>query len=697
MKTDLTWMMGGPQGSGVESGANIFSQVCAEAGYHIFGKREFYSNIKGEHSYFAVRVTDGVTHSSTSGADLLVAFDAETIFRHYDDVHAGGGIIYNSEVEQVDTERVHTLDGPFVERLHRRLDESGAERTVAGALQCARSEGVTLYPVPFKEILARLAERTGNPKLGGFIRLYNTIAVTLSLRLLGMPAAPLKNSVSRIFAKKPAMSDINIQAATLAYDALDTYADAASIQAARRLGEPGQREPHTILVQGYQGTALGKMAAGCRFQAYYPITPASDESVYMETHEIVDVIDDRPGSTAVIQTEDEICAIGMTIGSVLTGTRSSTCTSGPGFSLMTEALGWAGINEVPLVITDYQRSGPATGLPTRHGQDDLLSVIFASHGEFPRIVYASGSVEESFYDTGRCFNYAEEFQVPLIHMMDKFLANTVQTCRRFDPQKVEIRRGKLLGEAATSGRTAGQAAGSAGSGHDGDGGGEEAAPAYHRFAFTEDGISPRSKLGMDDFIFWNTGDESDETGHITEDPILRARMMEKRMSRLDLILDRMPAEEQALEVISEQAHGHDGDAGGVGGGEGDDRGGGARPITVITWGSATGPARDAVEMLRRQDGIRARLIQVKLLHPFPTGRVAELLQSDGREGRIVVDIESNYSGQLGTLLALNMGLRVDHYILKYTGRGMTCTEIYDTLKKIADGTAEKREVLMYGA
>lgn len=691
METDLTWMIGGPQGSGVESGANIFSQVCAEAGYHIFGKREFYSNIKGEHSYFAVRVTDGVTHSSTSGADLLAAFDAETIFRHYDDVHAGGGIIYNSELEQVGTERVHTLDGPFAERLHRRLDGSGAERTVAGALQCARSMGVSLYPVPFKEILARLAERTGDPKLGGFVRLYNTIAVTLSLRLLGMPAAPLRNSVAKIFAKKPAVSDINVQAATLAYDALDTYADAASLQAARQLGGPGQRESHTILVQGYQGTALGKMAAGCRFQAYYPITPASDESVYMETHEILDVIDDRPGSTAVIQTEDEICAIGMTIGSVLTGTRSATCTSGPGFSLMNESLGWAGINEVPVVITDYQRSGPATGLPTRHGQDDLLSVIYAGHGEFPRIVYASGGVEESFYDTGRCFNYAEEFQVPLIHMMDKFLANTVQTCRRFDPQRVEIRRGRLLEEEA----------GGRDSGHDGDAGKEEAAPAYHRFAFTEDGISPRAKLGMDDFIFWNTGDESDETGHITEDPILRTRMMEKRMSRLDLILDRIPAEEQALEVINEQAHGHDGDGDdsndGSGSGKGDDQTGGARPITAITWGSATGPARDAIEMLRRQDGIRARLIQVKLLHPFPTGRVAELLQSGGREGHIIVDIESNYSGQLGTLLAQNMGLRVDHYILKYSGRGMTCTEIYDTLKRVADGTAEKREVLMYGA
>ena len=186
------------------------------------------------------------------------------------------------------------------------------------------------------------------------------------------------------------------------------------------------------------------MACGCRFQPYYPITPASDESVFLESNEIVNVKDDRPGSTIVVQTEDEISAIGMTIGGALTGTRSATCTSGPGFSLMAEALGWAGINEVPIVVTLYQRSGPSTGLPTRHGQDDLLFAIHAGHGEFPKIVYASGDVEESFYDTARCFNYSEQYQLPVIHMMDKFLASSVVTCKRFDVDRIKINRGKLL-------------------------------------------------------------------------------------------------------------------------------------------------------------------------------------------------------------------------------------------------------------
>ena len=217
----------------------------------------------------------------------------------------------------------------------------------------------------------------------------------------------------------------------------------------------------------------------------------------MESNEILQVHDDRPGSTAVIQTEDEISAIGMVIGSALTGTRSSTSTSGPGFALMTEALGWAGINEVPIVITLYQRSGPSTGLPTRHGQDDLLFTVFAGHGDFPKIVYASGDIEESFYDTGNCFNYADVYQVPVIHMMDKFLSSSVVTCKKFDPNKISIDRGKLL---------------------------DKIEGEYKRFSLdTDDGISPRSRLGLDNGIFWSTGDESDEYGHITEDPQVRIK------------------------------------------------------------------------------------------------------------------------------------------------------------------------------
>ena len=327
------------------------------------------------------------------------------------------------------------------------------------------------------------------------------------------------------------------------------------------------------------------------------------------------------------------------VGASLTGVRSATSTSGPGFSLMAETLGWVGINEVPVVITLFQRSGPSTGLPTRHGQDDLLFAINAGHGEFPRIVYASGDVEDSFYDTGKCFNFADIFQVPVIHILDKFIASSVVTCNRFDPDLVSIDRGKLLEKI------------------DGD---------YKRFALSEDGISPRSKLGLENGIFWNTGDESDEYGHITEDPVTRIQMMDKRQTKVEQIVSLIPKEDQAVVY-------------------------GKLDICIVSWGSPKGPILDAIEM-HKQDGYEIGFIDIKLLHPFPTNYIKSLL----RDSSIIIDIEANMTGQLASLIKENLLRDPDYYILKYTGRPMTCTEIFDSLKKILEKKAEKKQVLSYG-
>lgn len=636
MGLDFSWLIGGPQGSGVETGANIFSRVCAEMGYRIFGKREFYSNIKGEHSYFVVRVSDEQIQSNVNDVTLMTSFDPETIFRHYEEVKEGGAIIYDSDLSDTSTDDVATLDPPFKERLHQALEQKNKPFTIAGALEVAKENGVKLYPVSFRSILSNLAEETGNPKIKGLIRMFNVIGVSLSLGLVKMPPERLLAAVESVFERKPKVAKINKQAANYSYN----YVTAEFNNFVHQL--PGiKKQPNTMLIQGHQGTALGKIACGCRFQSYYPITPASDESQYLESNEILPIIEDRPGSTAVTQTEDEISAVGMMIGAALTGVRSATSTSGPGFSLMAEGLGWAGKNEVPIVITIFQRSGPSTGLPTRHGQDDLLFAINAGHGEFPRIVYASGDIEESFYDTANCFNYSEIYQMPVIHLMDKFLASSIITCNRFDPNKISINRGKLLEKI-----------------DDDD---------YKRFELTEDGISPRSKLGLKNGIFWNTGDENDEYGHITEDPIIRSKMMEKRLSRLDLILEEIPKEEQLVSY-------------------------GIEEITIISWGSTKGPILDALTMLQK-DGVSIGFIQIKLLHPFPKENLERLLEGT----KTIVDVEANYVGQLSKIFKENLGRDVDFKILKYTGRGITCTEIYDTLKKIIDGTAKRREVLMHGA
>jgi len=634
--TDISWLIGGPQGSGVESASNIFSRVCSSMGYQVFGKREFYSNIKGEHSYFTVRIADKPLHSNVNDVNLLISYDAETIFRHTQSVIQNGAIVYDADLTNTKIKDLPNIDQYFQKRLEEFMESQNKEHTISGMLEVAKGNGIKLYPVSFRSLLSNLAEETENPRLKGMKRMYNVLGVALSLGLLKMPPDILFESIDSIFSKKPQIAEINKQAANYAYN----YAT-AKFEGYDFSLKGTTKEPHTMLVQGHQGTAIGKMVCGCRFQPYYPITPASDESVYMETNEILEVDGDRPGSTVIIQCEDEISAMGMTIGGALTGTRSATCTSGPGFSLMAEMLGWAGMNEVPIVITTYQRSGPSTGLPTRHGQDDLLFTINAGHGEFPKIVYASGDIEESFYDTGKCFNFADVYQVPVIHMMDKFLASSVITCKRFDPSKVSIDRGKLLDKVETD--------------------------DYKRFEFTDDGISPRSKLGLENGIFWNTGDESDEYGHISEDPYVRRQMMDKRLSRYEYILDNVPEDDQ---IISYGVHDY----------------------TVISWGSAKGPIIDAIDMLKKEN-IDIGFVQIKLLHPFPTKYLKTALEN----AKTIIDVEANHTGQLSKLFKQNLGRDVDNYILKYTGRAMTSTEIYDALKKIVNGQAEKREILTHGA
>ena len=303
MVSDFTWMIGGPQGSGVETAANIFSQVFSKMGYQIFGKREYYSNIKGEHSYFAVRISDKKIRSSVKGTNMLIAFDAETIFRHVDDVLENGIIIYDSTLENMKISDVITFENDFKDRLENLLKSRNKENNVKGMLELASENGVTIHSVSFRSLLTELSEKLENPRIKNMSRMFNVLGVSLSLGLLMIPSEKLTESVNSIFSKKKSIADMNVSAANFAYN----YA-AAKFDEPNFKFEVKEIEENTLLVQGYHGTSLGKIIAGCRFQSYYPITPATDESNFLETNEILEINEDRPGSTLVIQTEDEISA-----------------------------------------------------------------------------------------------------------------------------------------------------------------------------------------------------------------------------------------------------------------------------------------------------------------------------------------------------------------------------------------------------
>ncbi len=634
MAFDYSWLIGGPQGSGVDTAANIFSRVGAKLGYHVFGKREYHSNIKGLHSYFVVRLSDKKIRSNINGANIMVAYDAETLVRHGLEIIKDGAIIYDASIVNTTVDQIPTLEASHKARLLKFFNSKNMEPNVSSILDLAKENGVKVYPISFRDILSNIANELNSPELSRMVRLFNVLGVSFSLGILKAPIEPLLEAIEDTFSKKPSIVDLNKKAANFSYN----YASAKFSDFNSSISKI-DKESNTLLVQGHQGSALGKIVCGCRFQSYYPITPASDESEFLETHEILQVKEDRPGSTTIVQTEDEISAIGMAVGASLTGVRSATSTSGPQFSLMAETLGWAGINETPVVITLFQRSGPSTGLPTRQGQDDLLFAINAGHGEFPRIVYASGDVEDSFYDTCKCFNFADIFQVPVIHILDKFIASSVVTCKRFEPDLISIDRGKLLEKI------------------DGD---------YKRFAHSPDGISPRSKLGLENGVFWNTGDESDEYGHISEDPVNRIQMMDKRQTKVEQMLSLIPKDDQAVAY-------------------------GKLDICIVSWGSPKGPILDAIEM-HRNEGHEIGFIDIKLLHPFPTNYIKSML----KDSSIIIDIEANMTGQLASLIRENLLRDPDYYVLKYTGRPMTCIEIFDSLKKILEKKSEKKQVLTYG-
>jgi 2-oxoglutarate ferredoxin oxidoreductase subunit alpha len=643
---DLSWVIGGAQGSGVDSAANIFSRACAGAGLQIFGKREYYSNIKGEHSYFTVRVSDRPIHSHVDGINMLVSFDAETVFRHFADVTQGGGIVYDPELAETTIDEVPTLDDQAADRIKKTLEKAGLGFRVQDALELAKKRGANTFPIPFLQLLQEFAQKVNEPGLSKLTRMVNVMALSASMSILDFDSQILDRAIQFIFRAKKKVADLNVGASA------HVYAYAKSKVANEPFGYKLKSLPtrsDMIIVQGNQSSAMGKMVAGCRFQTYYPITPASDDSEFLESNEILELNDSgKKGSTVVVQTEDEIAAIAMAIGSALTGARSATATSGPGFSLMAEALGWAGINEVPLVVSLYQRAGPSTGLPTRHEQGDLNFAVNAGHGEFPRIVLASGDIEESFYDTIKVFNFADRYQTPVIHILDKAIANSVTTSTNFDPAKVPIDRGSIVTTIS-----------------DADKG---AAGNYLRFKLSDSPISPRVVLGTKDAIFWNTGDEHTEEGHITEDPELRVQMMDKRMNKLDLALKEIPDDDKACAY-----------------GTGD--------IVVMSWGSTKGVILDAIEKLQ-SEGINVKFIQLRLMHPFPSELVNKMLAG----AKKLIGIEMNYSAQLGSLLRQNTGRDYDYRIVKYNGRPMSLDEVYNAVKRIIDDKdAPRRQVLKHGA
>lgn len=651
---DLSWMIGGPQGSGVDSSANVFARACAAGGLNVFGKREFYSNIMGDHSYFALRGHSNLVRSHIDAVNVLATFEAETLFRHAREVTDDGAIVYDPSLAKTRLSDVPTIEKRINAELRTYLISRGVGETLDDMLAASKQRGVSLVPIPFKVLLEQIADEFQIDQLSKISRLVNMLAVGASFGLLGFDFAMMRSALEDVFRAKAKIVEMNAAGARKAYDI------AHSLVPDFRYGlERISRTEPRLFLTGSQATALGKLYGGMRFQTYYPITPASDESEFLEENEILDLnghgltpdagapAKEKGGSMLVVQTEDEIAAVTMATGAALTGARSATATSGPGFSLMMEGIGWASINEVPLVITLYQRAGPSTGMPTRHEQGDLRFALHAGHGESPRIVLASGDFEECIRDGFLAFNYAERYQMPVIHLVDKALANSYATIAAPDLSDLRIDRGAL----AT-----------------GNNGYSKESP-YKRFDLGNGPVSPRALLGQEGTIFWNTGDEHDEMGHITEDPGLRNAMMEKRFAKLDLAAREIPSDAKLTYFGPKDAS-----------------------TVIVSWGSTKGGLLDALDRLWAE-GARIGYLHVRLMNPFPVAEVRSFVAKAKRR----IAVEMNFTAQLAGVVREQTGIEMTHFILKYNGRPMSSTELYDAIRSASRGKAEKKTVLTRGA
>ncbi len=604
MKNQLSWMIGGPQGSGINASAEVFAKACSRAGLHVFANIEYHSNIMGKHSYYRVRVDEKPVRSQADPVHVLVALDEETLFGdadqrtypthagHLGELVAGGGVVYDAAIprEQV----------------------------------TARRSDLRLYPVPYLDLIKRALEEVGK---GEQARRYeimkNIVGLGASLGLSDFPFDRVADVVREGFkGKRAEVGELNVRAARFGYEFIKANFPDDFPQKLQPHREPKAR----ILARGSYVHAVAKLKAGCAFQTYYPISPATDESTYLEKHQ-------REYGLLVQQCEDEISSINMAIGAAHMGVRASTATSGPGFSLMVEGIGFASISEAPgPVLVLYQRGGPSTGMPTRQEQADLLFALHPTHGDFVHLVVAPGDMPECFQLTALAFNWAERYQMPVIVLSDKVLAASFWTLDELDTEFMKIDRGTTYEDGRRDGR-------------------------FLRYALTDSGISARSRPGLAGGQFWATTDEHDPDGHITEGVRMRIAMVEKRFKKLELAGREIP-----LAVAFGTYGPPDAD------------------LTVVGWGSTKGAIQDAIERLA-EEGLRLNFVQVRLMRPFPAAALTETL----KKGKRLVLVENNYSGQLGAVIREQTGVNITDRILKFDGRPFSEDELVAALKRAARG------------
>ena len=626
---DLDVMIGGPQGGGIESSGQMMLRVFMIKGYDVFGIREYHSDIIGAHSYYNVRIKARKPMSVRLPVDAVLALDGEAIFTHYHELTQGSYLIYDNDSLSTRMDRIAPMEPETKERVREDLKEKGVEPIASELVKYLAGQGIKTVGLPLKDLLKTTADRL-KTTIVSVSKTVNTMTITALAAMLGIDLETVEKSIALYFAGRKSIIDTNVEAARVAYEYVRE-----NFGVSKPLPNGPHRNKVRMVATGNDIVAMAKIVGGVTLETYYPITPSQDEAFYMELHRVFDLDEEAaralgtPKMTSLtLQAEDELAALNMAIGGAIAGARVATTTSGPGLSLMNEAISFAVMAEAPVVITVWMRTGPSTGIATRQGQGDLLHSMFAGHGEaLPKIVLASGDHIEAYYDTIKALNWAEKFQVPVVHLVDKYMAASMMSfdMEDVDPYKIPLERGKFV--ASPDPKT------------------------YRRFELTEDGVSLRAPLGSVRYTVSSL--EHNEEGVVTEDPAMREKMVLKRIRKMQTIEREIPDPDKAV------LHG-DPDA----------------RITIVSWGTTKGPILDAMERLS-SEGLRLRFLQIKTFLPFPTNVVKGIIDSSDD----VIAVENNAFGQMVWTIRMFTGFEVKKRIAKLNARSLMEHEVYRGIKK----------------
>ncbi|MHC4139278.1 MAG: 2-oxoacid:acceptor oxidoreductase subunit alpha [Planctomycetota bacterium] len=567
MSFDFNITIAGSAGQGLQTIVNILLKVLARSGYHVFSSQDYMSRIRGGHNFTNIRMSNKPIYSTAVSSQLLVALDQQSVDVHYRHLADPAIIIHDSDTIKV-----------------------------------KKSKKVQDVAIP----LAKLSRESGSPAY------VNSAAVGTLFALLRLDLDGLISFLRTRFTKK-SLEQIkgNINAATNGFRyASENYENI-------KLNIDKVRKKNRMLINGAESISIGMIAGGIRFISAYPMTPSTGIFTY---------ITGKARKFGIIseQAEDEISACNMVLGAGAAGVRAAVTTSGGGLSLMCEGISLAGAAEIPIVIANMQRPGPATGFPTRTAQEDLDLVLNIGHGEFPRFIFAPGTAEEAFYTSIHAMNLAEKYQVPVFILGDQHLIDSSITLDKLDPNKVKYKNYMVKNNNLKK--------------------------PYLRYKNTKSGVSPLAYYGQNKVTFIVDSHIHTEDGHISEDRDVAKKLVEKRFRKLD----GMKKGFHGLQYYGLKN---------------------AETI-FVSWGSTYGAVRETIDYLHEQKKSVA-MIHYNKIWPFPVEESIKLLKSR-KDIRVV---ENNYQAQFNRLLKRETNINTAEPILRYDGRPFNVQYIIEKFEK----------------